>query len=350
MLSDDVLLEIFDFCKKNHDPGPRYEGLPEAVWDWQILVYVCQRWRQVVSASPLRLDLRILCTHGTHVRKNLDVWPTIPIHIEYFYDRTIEHIEEDSLIVALWHTDRVSSICFEQLGQPTGARLLRKMVTVMQVPFPALTHLILSIDISKDDPVLVPVLPSEFLGRSAPCLQKIVLIGIPFPALPVLLLSTSHLVKLHLYNIPQTGYIPPKAMVAALTMLTMLEDLTIGFQSPASRPDQMRLPPITRTVLPALTFFNFYGVRKYLEDFVVRINAPQLHMIWTIYFNQFIDFEIPQLWRFINCSEDLHQPRCFLVNFRNEFVSFSARPTTTHWHILESKYIERISRQIDIYI
>ena len=62
MLSDDVLLEIFDFYKKNHNPGPRYKGLPEAVWDWDILVHVCQRWRQVVSASPLRLDLRILCT------------------------------------------------------------------------------------------------------------------------------------------------------------------------------------------------------------------------------------------------------------------------------------------------
>ena len=190
---------------------------------------------------------------------------------------------------------------------------------------------------------------SQFLGRSAPCLQKIVLINIPFPALPVLLLSTSHLVRIKLSDIPQTGYIPPEAMVVALTMLTMLEDLTIGFQSPASRPDQMCLPPITWTVLPALTFFNFYGVREYLEDFVVRINAPRLHMIWTIYFNQFVDFEIPQLWQFINCSEDLHQPRCFLVNFRNEFVSFSARPTTTHWHILKSEYIERISRQIDVY-
>ena len=81
----------------------------------------------------------------------------------------------------------------------------------------------------------------------------------------------------------------------------------------------------------------------------MRINAPRLHMIWTIYFNQLVDFEIPQLWQFINRSEDLHQPRCFLVNFQNEFVFFSARSTTTHWHILESEYIECIFCQIDVY-
>ena len=347
MLSDDVLLEIFDFCKKNHDPGPRYEGFPEAVWDWQILVYVCQRWRQVVSASPLRLDLRILCTYGTPVRKYLDVWPTIPINIDYFI-KTVEgiddKIDEDNLIVALGHTDRVSSICSVE-REPTGARLLRKMVTVMQEPFPALTHLLLSVFPSKD----VPVLPSEFLGRSAPCLQKIVLSGIPFPALPVLLLSTSHLVQLHLHDIPRTGYIPPEAMVAALTMLTMLEDLAIEFQSPAPRPDQIRLPPITRTVLPALTSFDFYGVREYLEDFVERINAPRLHTIWTIYLNQLIDFEIPHLWRFIDHSEDLNQPRYCLVNFKDDVVSFSAGPTT-EWHIPESESYEDFPRQIDVKI
>ena len=138
-------------------------------------------------------------------------------------------------------------------------------------------------------------------------------------------------------------------MVAALTMLTMLEDLTLGFQSPASRPDQMRLPPITRTVLPALTSFIFYGVREYLEDFVARINAPRLHMIWTKYFNQLIDFEIPQLWRFIDRSEDNHQPRCCLVKFEDDAISFSAGPTTG-WHIPESESYEGIPRPIDVCI
>jgi hypothetical protein len=57
MLSDDVLLEILDFFQKNHDPAPPPEALPEAVWDWHVLVHVCHKWRQVVFASPLRLHL-----------------------------------------------------------------------------------------------------------------------------------------------------------------------------------------------------------------------------------------------------------------------------------------------------
>ena len=306
---------------------------------------------QVVSASPLRLDLRILCTRdGNPVRKNLDIWPTFPIHIEYFYPRTIEGIDEDNLIAALERPDRVSSLCLG-LSWPTGPRFrffqrfLRKMVRVMQAPFPALTYLFLSMVTSED----VPVLPSEFLGRSAPRLQKIELINIPFPALPVLLSSTSHLVKLYLVTIPQTGYIPPEVMVAALATLESLEDLGVGFQSPASRPNQIRLPPMTRIVLPALTSFKFRGVREYLEDFVARISAPRLHKIWTSYFNQLVDFEVPQIWQFIDRSENLNQPRCCLVNFQNDDVSFGAGPTT-HWHITESESFEDTSPVIYVRI
>ena len=84
MLSDNVLLEIFDFCQKNHQSGRGFEAfpVPEAVWDWHILVHVCPRWRQVVFASPLRLNLQILCTFRTPVRRSLDIWPTFPLHIE----------------------------------------------------------------------------------------------------------------------------------------------------------------------------------------------------------------------------------------------------------------------------
>jgi hypothetical protein len=317
MLSDDVLLEILDLFQKNYDPAPRPEALPESVWDWHILVHVCQKWRQVVFASPLRLHLRILCMHGTPVRKSLDIWPTLPVVLEYVPQ--IEGADEDNLISALEHPDRVSSI-----GLWLTALQLGKIVKVMQEPFPALTHLFLSIHISSD----VPVLPCEFLGRSAPCLRTIKLYGVPFPGLPVLLLSTSDLVNLRLFDIPQTGYIPPEAMVAALAMLTKLEDLRIGFQSPASRPDRIHLPPTTRTVLPALTMFEFHGVPEYLEDFVAQIDAPRLHGISVSCFNQLVDIEIPQLWQFIDHSENLGQAmRCF-VEFQHNYISFRAGLTT----------------------
>jgi hypothetical protein len=306
VLPDDVLLEIFDFCRKNN--------LYRLVWDWDVLAHVCQRWRKIVFASPHRLDLRILCTERTPVRKNLGVWPSIPIIIGYS-----RPIDEDDIIAALEHPNRVCSV---RLHHVTGPQL-GKIVTVMQEPYPALTELILS---SEDRNV--PILPGEFLGRSAPSLQKVLLTGIPFPALPVLLPSASDLVSLKLFGIPRTGYISPEAMVAGLTTLTRLKDLSILFQSPASRPNRIRLPPTTRTVLPALTSFSFVGAREYLEDFAARIDALQLDSIDIRYFNQLVDFQVPQLSRFINHPESLKRPMHCSVEFRPNRISFIADPTS----------------------
>ena len=324
MLSDEVLLEIFDFFQRNHDgrhSGSRFAGLPEPVWDWHILAHVCQRWRQVIFASPLRLNLRILCKHRTPVQKNLDIWPTFPIHVEYVYPMTLEGIDEDNVMAALKNPSRVGAVGLSLMGPQLG-----KMIAVMQESFPNLTHLYL--DITPLYASDVPVLPPEFLGRSAPCLQAIEFYGIPFPELTALLLSASDLVTLYLFNIPQTGYISPEAMVAALATLTRLEDLDIQFQYPASRPDRIYLPPTTRAVLPALTSFEFRGVHEYLDDFVARVCAPRLHKIWITYFNQSFDFEVPHLCQFIENSEDLNRPMHCLVEFQYNLVTFSAGPTT----------------------
>jgi len=328
MLSDDILLEIFDFCSSI---SSFYDS--EDVWDWHILVHVCQRWRQVVFDSPLRLNLQLRCTNGTPVRKNLDIWPNLPIIIDYY-----KGIDEDDVIAALEHPHRVSFVRLRLTGPQ-----LEKMATVMQEPFPALKRLILLTRIWNG----VPILPCEFLGRSAPCLRTIELDGIPFSSLPALLLSTNDLVRLQLLRIPQTGYISPEAMVAGLATLTRLEYLDIEFQSPASRPDRIRLPPVTRTVLPALTMFEFRGVREYLEDFVARINTPRLFWISASCFNQLVDFEVPQLWQFIDHSEDLSQNTRCCLQFRHDRVSFGAGPTT---HILESKSFEDFARCIDVNI
>ena len=326
ILSEDVLLEMFDIYRKDYDPPRRTPDLPEAIWSWHILVHVCQKWRKVVFASPRRLNLEIRCTHGTPVRKNLDIWPTFPIHIEYLNYMTIKDVDEDNIIAALEHPDRVNAV---SLGL-TGPQLA-KMVAVMQEPFPTLRHLYLTTRIVSND---VPVLPSEFLGRSAPCLQKLGLYGIPFPALPSLLLSASDLVSLEYFNIPQTGYVSPEAMVAGLAALTRLENLNIGFRSPNSRPDQMRLTPATRSLLPALTSFKFGGAREYLEDLVARIYAPLLDTILIDYFNQLVEFDVPELSRFISHSEHLKRATRCSLDFLPNYVSFTACPG----HVLESPY------------
>ena len=249
VLPDDVLLEIFDFYRSNHDF--RSFLWDHLIWNWHILVHVCQRWRQIIFASPLRLSVRILCTDRTPVRKNLDIWPALPIVIGYEggYGTGLVHIElddEDNVFAALEHTGRVCEVRLRVTGPQLG-----RIAKAMQEPFPALKQLSL---ISGDRDT--PVIPGAFLGRSAPCLQKLILAGIPCPALPILLPSASDLATLELRDIPYSGYISPEAMVAALATLTRLRDLRIGFQSPNSRPDQIRLSPEARTVLAALTTFG----------------------------------------------------------------------------------------------
>jgi hypothetical protein len=66
ILPGDVLLIIFDYYVAEADEDQEYE-------EWQKLVHVCQKWRYVVFGSPLRLNLRILCSTGTPVREKLAV-------------------------------------------------------------------------------------------------------------------------------------------------------------------------------------------------------------------------------------------------------------------------------------
>jgi hypothetical protein len=234
VLPDSILLEIFDFCRTDYYGHP----IPFAVWGWDKQIQVCRRWRRIVFSSPRRLNLELLCTQGTPVRKNLGYWPTtLPIIVNYliysyYGSNNADPKDEDDVIAALEHPDRVRHV-----EVVVTSSLLEKMATAMQQPFTELTRL----RVSSIDGRIMPVLPGSFLGGSAPHLRDILLDGIPFPSLPTLLSSASDLVTLNLYNIPQTGYISPEAMVTSLTASTRLITLSIRFQSPTPRPNQ-RLP------------------------------------------------------------------------------------------------------------
>ena len=126
------------------------------------------------------------------------------------------------------------------------------------------------------------------------------MLGIPFPSFPTLLLSTSDLVHLDLRNIPPSGYISPETFVVCFASLPKLSDITIHFQPATPRPDRIYLPPVTRTILPALTHFEFRGASEYLEDLVSRIDTPQLDWTHIFYLNQLVDFRVPQLAKFVD--------------------------------------------------
>ena len=312
MLPENVLLDIFCFYKEDHDQ-------PYPVWKWHLLVHICQRWRQLVFASQLRLDLRISFSSRNLVGKDLGIWPVFPICVDFdcHSDRRDGNNapSEDNIVTVLGHVDRV---CYVRLGV-TGSEL-GKISGAMQKPFPVLTTLRI---ISKDGDA--PVLPAEFLGGSAPRLQEIHLDSIPFPALPTLLLSTSDLIEVDLWSTPPTGYISPEAMVACLAALPRLHTFAIGFRSATSRPDQIHPPPVMRTVLPALTRFNFRGATEYLEDLVSRIDTPQLDAIHISYLIELVDFRVPQLARFIgrSVSPKLTQFRYAQITFYSNVVIFN---------------------------
>jgi hypothetical protein len=286
VLPDDVLLAIFGFYVKED------QFTQKGMEAWQSLVHVCQRWRSVVFGSPHHLNLRLLCTPKTS-RGMLDVWPALPLFIRGYVSRP----DMDNIIAVLERSDCVCGIDLHY-----NSRSQEKVWAAMQQPFPELTHLKL-FGTNTDQ-----VIPDSFLGGSAPCLRSLQLDVIPFPGLPKLLLSTTRLVTLRLFNIPHSGYFSPEAIVTALSRTTSLNILSLVFRSPAlqSRPDpqsRRSLPP-TRIFLPALTNFDFEGASEYLEDLVARIDTPQLRYFRITLFNQF-DLDTLQLAQFITRTPTL---------------------------------------------
>jgi len=184
---------------------------------------------------------------------------------------------------------------------------LEKVLVAMQVPYPELTEIRLRLRHSHVDTLsVIPPIPDSFLGGSAPHLQHFELNGIPFPGLPKLLLSATHLVNLYLHHIPHSGYISPEAMVALLSVLSSLKTFCFEFESPRSLPDCEcpSVPSPKRSILPALRRFIFKGVTEYLEELVTRIETPQLNEMDITFFHQ-INLDIPRLAQFINCTPTL---------------------------------------------
>jgi hypothetical protein len=297
VLPHNVFIEIFDLYRMDEVLSTSPLKLP---WKWHTLAHVCRAWRDIIFSSSHRLNLELLCTYGTPVRKNIGFLPAFPIVIEL--PAYAKESDEDNIIAALEHPDRIRVVSVH-----VTCSLLKKMITVMQQPFPVLTDLFLEWEILEDKPT--PVLPGTFLGGCAPHLQTIRLNRIPFPAAPTLLSSARELVDIDFRDIPDTGYILPEEIVASLATLPRLECLIFQYQFGTSYSDPIRLPPLTRTVLPSLTTIWFQGPFEYFEYFVAQVDAPQLKCLEITYSDrdedEGVDFQIPQLSKFIDHSETL---------------------------------------------
>ena len=315
-LPDVALLKIFHFYVDeewmDHEDEERWQ-----IEAWYTLVHVCRKWRIVVFGSPHRLGLRLRCSTSTPVRETLGVWPLLPIVV---MGEDKEKWGMVNIIAAVEHKDR---ICELELSSVPSSQM-ETVFASMQQPLLALTRL----SLHPKPGETAAVVPASFLGGSAPHLQKLWLTSISFPGLTKLLLSATHLVNLELRNIPQSGYILPEAMATSLSVMTRLETLGIGFESPRSRPDNKsrRPPPLRRILLPVLAVLTFKGVDKYLEDLVARIDAPRLANVFITFFHQLI-FDTPQLSQFISRTPKLKAHDEARVVFSEGHVSVTLQQT-----------------------
>ncbi|KAH9172642.1 hypothetical protein EDB89DRAFT_2229270 [Lactarius sanguifluus] len=278
MLPDDVLLNIF----RHH--------LNASAQFWPKLTHICRRWRQIIFTSPLVLGLRLHCTYGTPVLATLDLWPALPIIVQYGGSPTLDPPtlkDEENIVAALRHSDRVTSI-----GLTISSSLLERLFAI-GMPYLELEELVL---LSRDTVELT--LPSTF--RWGTRLRTLHLTGIAIPALPQFLSPSTGLVDIQLHDLPMSGYFSPEAFANALSEATQLETLSLHFLSLPPRRNYLSLPLSSgeRIVLPVLTCLKYRGTSKYLDSLVARIDAPRLRDIDITFFSQ-PTMDASQLGRFV---------------------------------------------------
>ena len=222
----------------------------------------------------------------------LDHLPPLPLFI--YYKRIIS-TEQDEL--GIYHAFRLHDrVCHIELELPPS--ILHKAVTHMDHHFPILEHLSLSFPDTIKNSLPLP-LPKAFL---APNLRHFALPSISPPRRLRVITPTVSLVTLELSNIQTTSYVRPRLLVARLSSLPRLEELSLSFSIPIPRPSTERgllgeqRAPVT---LPSLTDLRFKGVCAYLESLVAQIRAPLLKRLMVTFFNQ-IAFALPHLFHLID--------------------------------------------------
>ena len=264
------------------------------------------------------MHLQLLCKHGTPVSKALDCWPTLPIIVQYGGSSTLDPPapeDEDNVLAALKHSERVSSI-----GLTITESILPKLSTI-EKPFLELEELDL---LSRDN--AQPALPSIF--QWGPRLRSLHLARIAIPALSQLSASTG-LVDLQLYDIRSAASIPPEAFADALSRMPQLRSLSLHF-SISLLPFHSFPPSLgKRVVLPALTCLKYQGTSKHFDPLVAIIDAPRLADVDIMFFWE-KTVEAWQLGRFVKRMEMLRRLSQADIFFPKNFISIRFRQPDAH--------------------
>jgi hypothetical protein len=255
--------------------------------------------------------MHIRCTNGTPLVDTLDHLPQLPLFVHYAHTRHgVSLTEQDEIGIhhALRLQDRVRHI---DLDLPPS--ILHKVLVIIDKPFPILEHLSLSFALAAKNSIPL-TLPKAFL---APNLRRLTLPGISPPRRLQCLTSTVSLVALVLSEIQTSSYFRPSLLVARLSSLPRLEELSIGLSIPIPRPSTERKllgeqgAPVT---LPRMKKLWFQGVGAYLESLVAQIRLPLLERLEVTLFNQIV-FALPHLCQLVNTTEGFKGPNLKAVVF-----------------------------------
>ena len=320
ILDDYSLLNIFDIYRPAIFDGD--EGYVDLIkggraWDrerwWYELAHVCQRWRNVLLESASHLDLRLVCTNGTPVADMLRHSPPLPLVMDYRIGQEITAKDEEGIIHALDHHDRVRRVRLHM-----SASKLQKLIVAINGEYPVLEYLILQPSEWWNKRTAL-MLPETF---QAPRLRHLTLTGFAYPIRSQLLTNAADIVTLCLHMTHPDAYFQPNTLLQWISFMPQLETLVIFFYFSIPNHDVerqlMNRPIITHITLPNLCFLVLQGGSAYMEAVIRRITTPRLQKL-DIWFSKQLTFFLPCLQQFMNTAANLRFD-CAKFVFRRDKV------------------------------
>ncbi len=245
--------------------------------------------------------------------------PPLPLILDYLDNHNLTAEDEEGILLALQHRDRVRRIRLE-----TPVLNLRNLLIVIDEEFPILEYLFIApTDLKSLNMGLI--LPNTFQASQ---LRHLILMGFAFPIGSPLLTTTVGLVTLSLLSLPSSSYFHPNELIQRLSHLPHLEKLMIDFDFPVSDSDVegqlLHTPIVTRVTLPTLRWLSFFGTSAYLEALLPQITTPLIRTLHMTFPYQ-PTFSVPHLQQFLTTAEKLEFNSAILI-FHEEGVHASVFP------------------------
>jgi hypothetical protein len=254
-LPDVVLLEIFDFYRRDIDP---YDQWREK-YVWFNLTHVCSNWRAVMLASSSRLDLGIIV--GPEKPDDISMILSGPLPIILDYKCRYKEITASPFVAC------VRKITFE------GTRgNFEDFFKVTDCAFPVLESLSLR---SKYGDGLK--FPDTFLGGPDPSnlhLRSLELTDVSFVSIPGFLLSITALADLSLAIDTASHPSSETSLLECLQGMRCMRSLKLSILSSSSSSQ----PSVPKDIvpLPKLTQFRYDGESVFLDALMAGLSAPFL--------------------------------------------------------------------------